>query len=364
MSNEYRPLVGITQGDSNGIGYEVIIKALSDSRILDQFTPIVYGSSKAFAFYRKTIHDVELPETYAINAASEALAKKINILGCVSEGIHVEPGEPSPDSAKAAITALARATADLRNGEIDVLVTAPINKKSMDEQGFGYTGHTEYLKKQFGASEVLMFMVSDDLKVAVVTGHIPLRDVPGAITAEKIVGKLRLMDQTLREDFGIDRPRIGVLGLNPHCGDGGLLGDEEKTVILPAVQAAREQGVEAYGPYSPDGYFGTEQFRNFDATLAMYHDQGLIPFKALVFQGGVNYTAGLPVIRTSPDHGTAFEIAGKDKADPRSMMSSIFTAIDILRHREGYSRLWENKMPERKLPYEERPRRSERSQIE
>ena len=209
----------------------------------------------------------------------------------------------------------------------------------MVSEGFGYTGHTEYLQKEFGCADVAMFMVSEQLRIGVVSGHIPLKDVAASLTKERILGKLRLMDKSLRRDFGIDAPKIAVLGLNPHCGDGGLLGDEEQSVILPAVQAAQAEGILAFGPYSPDGYFGMGHYGKFDATLAMYHDQGLAPFKALSFQDGVNFTAGLPIVRTSPDHGTAYELAGRDQADPHSMMCSIYTAIDILRSREDYDDL-------------------------
>ena len=302
MQYNRKPVVGITQGDGNGIGYEVIIKALADSRILESFTPVIYGSSKIY-------------------------------------NVYVEPGQATPESAKAAIRSLQAAVRDIKDGHIDVLVTAPINKRAMVSEGFGYTGHTEYLQKEFGCADVAMFMVSEQLRIGVVTGHIPLKDVAASLTKERILGQLRLMDQSLRRDFGIDAPKIAVLGLNPHCGDGGLLGDEEQSVILPAVQAAQAEGILAFGPYSPDGYFGMGHYGKFDATLAMYHDQGLAPFKALSFQDGVNFTAGLPIVRTSPDHGTAYELAGRDQADPHSMMCSIYTAIDILRSREDYDDL-------------------------
>ena len=233
---------------------------------------------------------------------------------------------------------------DIKNGDIDVLVTAPINKRAMVKEGFGNTGHTEYLQKEFGVNDVAMFMVSDQLRIGVVTGHIPLKDVPSSITVERIVGKLRLMTESLKRDFGVVEPKIAVLGLNPHCGDGGLLGDEEEKIILPAVEAANAEGIMAFGPYSPDGYFGLGHYAKFDATLAMYHDQGLAPFKALAFEDGVNFTAGLPIVRTSPDHGTAFEMAGRDEADPHSMMSSIYTAIDIYRKRLAFDAVQEGKM--------------------
>ena len=295
-------VVGITQGDGNGISYEVIIKALADERILDLCTPVIYGSSKIFGFYKKHIHDIDQINTNVINSAKDVHQKRVNIVNCLPENVFVEPGQSTPESAKAAMTALERAVEDIREGYIDVLVTAPINKRAMDKEGFGYTGHTEYLEKQFGVEEVAMIMVCDRLKVGVVTGHIPLKEVPVQLTTEKILRKLRLMKTSLQRDFGVDSPKIAVLGLNPHCGDGGLLGTEEQEVILPAIKAAAEEDILAYGPYSADGFFGLGNYSKFDAVLAMYHDQGLTPFKALAFEDGVNYTAGLPIIRTSPDH--------------------------------------------------------------
>ena len=339
MQYNRKPVVGITQGDGNGIGYEVIIKALADSRILESFTPVIYGSSKIYGFYRKQIHDIEPADTNVISSAKDVHPKRINIVNCLPDNVYVEPGQATPESAKAAIRSLQAAVRDIKDGHIDVLVTAPINKRAMVSEGFGYTGHTEYLQKEFGCADVAMFMVSEQLRIGVVTGHIPLKDVAASLTKERILGKLRLMDKSLRRDFGIDAPKIAVLGLNPHCGDGGLLGDEEQSVILPAVQAAQAEGILAFGPYPPDGYFGMGHYGKFDATLAMYHDQGLAPFKALSFQDGVNFTAGLPIVRTSPDHGTAYELAGRDQADPHSMMCSIYTAIDILRSREDYDDL-------------------------
>jgi 4-hydroxythreonine-4-phosphate dehydrogenase len=364
MHNNNRKLVvGITQGDGNGIGYEVIIKALADARILESFTPVIYGSSKLFGFYRKTIHNLEQIDTNVISSAADAHQRRVNIVNCLPENVYVEPGQPNPDAAKAAITCLESAVEDLKKGDIDVLVTAPFNKKVISSQGFGFTGHTEYLQNAFGVKDVTMFMVSERLKVGVVTGHIPLREVPDSISEEKILSKLRLMGASLRRDFGVDSPKIGVLSLNPHSGDGGLLGDEEERIIAPAVAKAVEEGIDAFGPYSPDGYFGAGLYTRFDATLAMYHDQGLEPFKAIAFEDGVNFTAGLPIVRTSPDHGTAFEMAGRDEADPRSMMSAIFTAIDIFRNREAYDELQDGKMKERVLDDAGRPQRPGRPQI-
>lgn len=347
--------VGITQGDGNGIGYEVIIKAFADERMLDICTPVIYGSSKIFGFYRKQIHNIEQINTNVIASAKEAHPKRVNIINCLPDNVFVEPGQSTPESAKSAMTSLEYAVRDLKEGNIDALVTAPINKRAMVNEGFGYTGHTEYLEKEFGVDEALMIMVSDQLKVGVVTGHIPLKDVPGKISRDLILTKLRLMNSSLKRDFGIFSPKIAVLGLNPHCGDGGLLGDEEQSVILPAVQQASEEGIMAFGPYSPDGFFGLGNYSRFDAVLAMYHDQGLIPFKALAFEIGVNFTAGLPVVRTSPDHGTAYEMAGKDLADPHSMISSIYTAIDICGNRVKYDELQAGKMTMQPLSSEVKP---------
>lgn len=358
-----KPIVGITQGDSNGIGYEVIIKALSDPRVLEFFTPVVYGSSKLFGFYRKSIPEIEQFDTNLVNAAEEAKPKRINILNCLPDSVFAEPGQATPESAKSAIIALDKAVADIKAGKIDVLVTGPINKKAMSGQGFGFPGHTEYLQKQFGVNDVTMLMTSHRLRLGVVTGHIPLKDVVGSITKEKIVSKLKLMTKSLKEDFCIDQPRIAVLSLNPHSGDGGLLGTEEQDIIIPAIAEAAAEGILAFGPYSPDGFFGLGHYEKFDATLAMYHDQGLAPFKALSFEDGVNYTAGLPIVRTSPDHGTAFELAGRDLADPHSMRSAIFAAVDIFNARKDFEELQAGKMEERHLEGSDRRERNGRPQI-
>ena len=349
-------IVGITQGDGNGIGYEVIIKALADERMLDLCTPVIYGSSKIFGFYKKQIHDIGQINTNVITSAKDVHPKRVNIVNCLPDNVFVEPGQPTPESAKSAMTSLQRAVEDIKQGYIDVLVTAPINKRAMVGEGFGYTGHTEYLEKEFGVDEVAMLMVSDRLKVGVVTGHIPLKEVPTAITQEKIVRKLRLMRSALQRDFCIDEPKIAVLGLNPHCGDGGLLGDEEQRIILPAIAEANAEGILAFGPYSSDGFFGLGNYAKYDAVLAMYHDQGLCPFKAIAFDDGVNFTAGLPVVRTSPDHGTAYEMAGRDVADPRSMIASIYTAIDIYNRRVEYDDLLAGRMTIKMPDTEIKPR--------
>ena len=356
-------VVGITQGDSNGIGYEVIIKALADPRILEQFIPVIYGSPKLFGFYLKTIPEVEDMNSNFINKAEEAQYKKVNVLNCLPESTFAEPGEATSESAKSAILSLDRAVADLKAGSIDVLVTGPINKKAMSNEGFPFPGHTEFIQNAFGVKDVTMLMVSSRLKLGVVTGHIPLKDVCKSISEEKILSKLRLMTESLKKDFRVDMPRIAVLSLNPHSGDGGLLGTEEQDIIIPAIKKANEEGIYAYGPFSPDGYFGLGHYEQFDATLAMYHDQGLSPFKALSFEDGVNYTAGLPAVRTSPDHGTAFEMAGRDEADPRSMRAAIFAAIDIFRSRLAWEKLQDGKMEERHLEGTERREHNGKPQI-
>jgi 4-hydroxythreonine-4-phosphate dehydrogenase len=341
MSDE-KIRVGITHGDVNGIGYEVILKALEDPSVLDLCTPIIYGSSKVAAYHRKAL---ELPafQLNSVRTADEAHSKRVNIVNCVDDEIRVELGKASPMSGKAAYDALKTAVADLKDGKIDVLVTAPIHKKAIQNDEFQFPGHTEYLEAQCGGKS-LMLMVGDIMKVGVVTGHIPLKDVAATITVDLIMSKLRTLQRTLLEDFAIRRPRIAVLGLNPHAGDDGLLGSEETDVIIPALEKARNEGIMAMGPYAADGLFGSEQLKKFDAILAMYHDQGLTPFKALSFTNGVNFTAGLPVVRTSPDHGTAYEIAGQNVADCQSFLSALYLGIDVFRNRKIYAEISKNPM--------------------
>lgn len=337
MSNKI--VVGITQGDSNGISYEVIVKALTDSRVIEICTPVIYGSSKLFGFYKKQVHETEGMVTNVIANPSEIHHKRINIINCVPETVVAEPGKSTQESAKAAFQSLEKAVEHLKKGEIDVLVTAPFNKASMNRDGFHFSGHTEYLAKEFNSIDSLMFMVSSDLKVGLVTNHLPLKDVPGKISKDLIEKKCRIMIDSLRKDFGIEHPKVAVLSLNPHCGEEGLMGHEEEEIIKPAIKELKEADELVFGPYSPDGFFSSPVYKKFDAILAMYHDQGLIPFKSLSFEEGVNYTAGLPVIRTSPDHGTAFDIAGKNKASHSSMLSAIFMAVDIFRKRKEYDQL-------------------------
>lgn len=337
--------VGITQGDTNGIGYEVIIKALSDARMLDMCTPVVYGSSKAFGFYRKQIPETENINTNVISSAKDAHPKRVNIVNCIPENFQIEPGQQTQEGSKAAIAALEMAVRELKEGAIDVLVTAPFNKRAVSDETFKFPGHTEYLVNEFEAKDGLMFLCADKMRVGVATNHLSLAKVPAAITEERILSKLRLMNDSLLRDFGVVKPKLAVLGLNPHSGDRGLLGEEEINVIAPAIKKANEEGILAFGPYPPDGFFSINMQYKFDAVLAMYHDQGLIPFKSLAFDSGVNFTAGLPVVRTSPDHGTAYDLAGENKANPQSMMSSIYMAIDIYRNRQLYDQMRANPLP-------------------
>ena len=336
--NYRRPVVGITQGDGNGIGYEVIIKSLSDARILESFTPVIYGSSKIFGFYRKHIHNLDQMDTYVIQNARDAKPRKINIVNCLPDNTYVEPGQSTPESAKAAITSLEWAVRDIKNGDIDVLVTAPINKRAMVKEGFGNTGHTEYLSHQFGCSS-LMIMVCDRIRIGIVTNHLALKDVPSAITHNLLYDKIMLMNESLKRDFGVPMPKIAVLALDPHGGDNGVIGTQDQTVVKPVIDEAQSKGVLAYGPFPSDGFFGSSEFNKFDGVLALYHDQGLIPFKLMSFTEGVNFTAGLPYVRTSPAHGTAFDIAGKDKASEQSFRSAVYLACKILRNRKEYDEL-------------------------
>ena len=349
--------IGITQGDTNGIGYEVIIKALSDARILELCTPVVYGSSKFFGMYRKDIPETENINTNVVSSAKDAHPKRVNIVNCLPDNLQIEPGQTTADGAKAAILSLEKAVEEIKAGHLDAIVTAPFNKYLVNEETFKYAGHTEYLVSQFGAEDGLMFLCSDQMRVGVATGHIALSKVSEALNPELIVSKLKIMNDSLMKDFNIVKPKLAVLGLNPHSGDKGLMGDEEINIISPAIKMAQEQGILAYGPYPPDGFFGVNMQYKFDAVLSMYHDQGLIPFKSLAFDSGVNFTAGLPIVRTSPDHGTAFDLAGQNKANPQSMISSIYLAIDVVRNREKYAQMHANplKVKEFEAPQKERP---------
>jgi len=331
MSNQ-KIKVAISHGDVNGISYEVILKAFSDPQMLEICTPVIYGSSKVATYHRKALN-LPAVNLNSISAGKEAHSHRINIVNCIDDNIRVELGKPTEASGQAAFQALERAVEEVVKGDMDVLVTAPINKKSIQSSSFNFPGHTEYLASSVGGTP-LMLMVGDWLRVGVVTGHIPVHEISKNITKELIVEKLRILNDTLKVDFVIRKPRIAVLGLNPHAGDDGLLGSEEKEIIQPALAEAREMGIMAFGPFPADGFFATENMRKFDAVLAMYHDQGLTPFKALSFSTGVNFTAGLPIVRTSPDHGTAYEIAGQNVADEQSFLSSVYMAIDIFRNRK------------------------------
>lgn len=338
---QYRIKVGITHGDINGIGYEVIIKSLMDSRILETCIPIVYGSPKVAAYYRKAIDN----ETFTFNNifnAKDANPKRVNIINCVSEEVRVELGKSTKQAGEAALAALDAAVRDLKAGLIDLVVTAPINKENIQSDKFSFPGHTEFFANAYSTKNYLMLMVGDILKIGVVTGHIPLNQVVASLTKEKILNNLRVLQKTLLEDFSIRKPRIAVLGLNPHAGDGGLLGDEEERIIFPAIKQANEEGIIALGPYPADGFFGSGEFKKFDATLAMFHDQGLIPFKSYAFESGVNFTAGLPIIRTSPGHGTAYRLAGTGTASEESFRNAIYLAIDLFENRKRYKELIKN----------------------
>ncbi len=338
MSNN-KIRVGITHGDTNGIGYEVILKLLEDQRLADLCTITVYGSAKAASFYRKAM---ELPQIQLnkVDSASQARDGVFNIVNVVGEDLKIDPGMESEAAGAAALAALDAACADLKEGAIDVLVTAPINKHSIQSSSFSFPGHTEYLEASFSTPEephkALMILCADSLRVALVTAHLPLTKVAETITKELVLDKIMQFNSSLKRDFGIHAPRIAVLSLNPHAGENGLLGSEEGEIITPAIAEARAARVMAFGPYPADGFFGSGHFAAFDGVLAMYHDQGLTPFKTIAMDSGVNFTAGLPYVRTSPDHGTGYDIAGKGVASPDSLRNALYAAIDIFRNRERH----------------------------
>jgi len=340
--------VGISIGDVNGIGLEIIIKTLADARLFDYFKPIVYGHNKVASFHRRATQVNEL-NFHVINDPSQSQPKKPNMINCWEEDVKIEMGQVTEAGGKYAFISLERATFDLKEGYIDALITAPINKDNIQSDQFNFPGHTEYLQQRDGAAESLMFLVSDTLRVGVVTGHIPISKVSESITGEKILAKLKLMNHSLQNDFWIRKPKIAVLGLNPHASDNGLIGNEEKEVIIPAIEEARNNDILAFGPYSADGFFANGTYLQFDAVLAMYHDQGLIPFKQIAFESGVNFTAGLNFVRTSPDHGTAYDIAGKTQASEISFREVLFTAIHIVKHRRETLELNENPLAFTKL---------------
>lgn len=342
---QHKIRVGISIGDYNGIGPEIIMKALKDKAITDFFTPIIFGSGKLFT-YQKNIFKLNHNFNY-ITEVAQAQNDKINMLNLWKDNVDVDLGKPTEESTKMAIESLEAATTALMNGEVDVLVTAPINKEEMLKQGFAHAGHTGYLEEKF-EKKGLMFLVTEDLKVAVSTHHIPLAQVAENISKEKIKKQIKMLNQCLIEDFQIERPKIAVLGLNPHSGDGGAIGKEEIEIIEPAIRELFDNGILAFGPFPADSFFQPSKYRNFDAVLAMYHDQGLAPFKTLAYEEGVNYTAGLPFIRTSPDHGVAYDIAGQNIADEQSFSEAIFTAVKIFKNRQEYNDLMTNRMQPRR----------------
>ncbi|HVZ57027.1 MAG TPA: 4-hydroxythreonine-4-phosphate dehydrogenase PdxA [Chitinophagaceae bacterium] len=336
MQPATKPVIGISCGDLNGIGPELIIKAFSDSRILEFCTPVIFCSHKVLNFYRKTIPDSNF-NYQSVKELNRLNPKQVNVFNCWEEDVAVTPGQLTETGGSYAIKSLEAAVQALKEKLVDGLVTAPIHKKNTQSPSFNFTGHTPYLKQVFGVQDVLMMLCAGDFRVALVTEHIPVSEIAQYITREKILGKIQLLHHSLVRDFGKDKPRIAVLGLNPHAGDEGLIGNEEEKIIRPLLKEARQKDMMAFGPYSPDAFFARRQFEKFDGVLAMYHDQGLIPFKALAVGEGVNFTAGLPAVRTSPDHGVAFDIAGKNKADESSFLAAIFQCIDILRQRAEYA---------------------------
>ena len=338
--------VGITHGDFNGVGYEVILKMLDDARILELCTPIIYGSAKIAAFYRKSLELAGPWQPVQINSAADASADAVNIINVIGQEAHITPGEASKEAGEAAFIAHERDVEDLKNGHIDVLLTAPINKSTIQSDTFRFPGHTEYLAASAAdGSQPLMILFNENIRVALVTTHLPIAKVPEAITTENIVEKLALFNKSLTTDFAVVKPRIAVLALNPHAGEEGLLGKEEKEIIAPAIEKARQMKIHAFGPYAADGFFGNGLYTKFDGVLAMYHDQGLAPFKTLAMDSGVNFTAGLPFVRTSPDHGTGYDIAGKNRASEESMRAALYAAIDIYRSRQAFNEMTASPLP-------------------
>ncbi|OIP84317.1 MAG: 4-hydroxythreonine-4-phosphate dehydrogenase PdxA [Porphyromonadaceae bacterium CG2_30_38_12] len=347
-------VIGITHGDINGIGYEVLLKTLAEPLMLETFIPVIYGSSKIAAHYRKAL-DLQSLNLNIIPNVEALNPKKVNIIHCVDDELKLEVGISTVGAGKASLAALQKATEDLKRGALDALVTAPINKNNIQSDQFHFPGHTEYLEENFGTgTPALMLLMNDVMRIAVVTGHIPVAEVSKAISIKLIKEKLLVFNNSLKKDFTIIRPRIAVLGLNPHAGDNGVIGTEEQTIIVPALKEAEKDGVLCFGPYAADGFFGSGHFNKFDGILAMYHDQGLIPFKTIAMNSGVNFTAGLSIIRTSPDHGTAYDIAGKNIASEESFRQAMFAAYDIYQHRESNKLLAAN-------PLKIEPHRNERS---
>lgn len=335
MNPTAKPVIGVSCGDLNGIGIELIIKTFSDNRILDHCTPVIFASNKAINFYRKAIPEINLSYS-STKDFNRINSKQVNLFNCWEEEVVINPGLLNDIGGRYAVLSLQTAVAALKQKQIDGLVTAPIHKKNIQSADFNYTGHTPFLKNIFDAKDVVMMLFAGNFRVALATEHIPVADIARHITKELLLSKLNIIHQSLQVDFGIDKPRIAVLGLNPHAGDEGLIGNEEETIIKPAIKEAKNNNMLVVGPYSADAFFARRSYEKFDAVLAMYHDQGLIPFKALAVGEGVNYTCGLPAVRTSPDHGVAFDIAGKDKADTSSFLTAVFECVDILKRRNTY----------------------------
>jgi 4-hydroxythreonine-4-phosphate dehydrogenase len=343
VEKEKRVRIGITHGDMNGIGYEVIIKTLQDQRLMELYTLVVYGSSKVASYHRKALNINDF-NFNLVKKADQAHPRRPNIVNIHDEEIKIDLGKSTAVAGELALLSLEAACEDLQKNHIDVVVTAPINKKNIQSPGFAFPGHTEYFAKKFNTENYLMLMINNVLRIGVVTGHIPLSKVKETLTEELILSKIQVMNHSLMRDFGIVKPRIAILAMNPHAGDDGLLGNEEKTVIQPAIEKAYDQNILAFGPYPADGFFGAASFRNFDGILAMYHDQGMLPFKLMSFDEGVNFTAGLPVIRTSPAHGTAYDLAGKNEASPEAFRNALYLAGDIFLHRLEYDELNANQL--------------------
>lgn len=341
LSSENKPVIGISCGDINGIGLEIIIKTIADIRLLEICTPVLFASNKVLNFYRKAIPEINFNFS-SIKDSNRINHKQVNLFNCWEDEVAITPGVLNETGGKYAVLSLVTAAQALKDGKIDGLVTAPIHKKNTQSEEFNFTGHTPYLKNLFGVNDVVMFMVADNMRVALVTEHIAVKDIAGNITRESILSKLQIVNNSLKKDFCIDKPKIAVLGLNPHAGDEGLIGKEEEEVIKPAIKDAKQKDIFCFGPYSSDAFFARGSHEKFDAVLAMYHDQGLIPFKSLALGEGVNYTAGLSGIRTSPDHGVAFDIAGKNKADESSFREAIFKCIDIINGRREYEDMRKN----------------------
>ncbi len=344
--SQIKPVIGISCGDLNGIGIELIIKTFSDNRISELCTPVIFASNKAINFYRKSVPEVNF-NFQSIKEFNRINPRQVNVFNCWEEEVAINPGQLNEVGGKYAVLSLQTAVNALKQKQIDGLVTAPIHKKNIQSAEFSYTGHTPYLKNIFDVKDVAMMMCAGNFRVALLTEHIPVSDIAKYITKEAIVSKLHVIHQSLQKDFGIDKPRIAVLGLNPHAGDEGLIGNEEETIIKPAIKEAKNNNMLVIGPYSADAFFARRSYDRFDAVLAMYHDQGLIPFKSLAISEGINFTAGLPVVRTSPDHGVAFDIAGKDKADTASFTAAVFECIDIITRRIEYEE--NRKNPLRKM---------------